>query len=186
MLVNGHIDLVRSDNPLAGFNDGRLGPRFPHMGGHYPVATRELFHRVAKRLNIDLKEGIYVREFGPNYETAEEVYFLRGMLRSLWEEAGDQPGEARFSNGVTGGVGMSSTYENLVVQHAFQSKQHPAFGRGRAWVSVSTNYAAGLGPRGFVGDPNHDEVRENAAIVRERFGQLVREALLELRQEVAA
>ncbi len=185
MLVNGHIDLG-SDNPLTGPNDNRLGPRFPHMGGHYSPSTRDIFHRVAQRLGIELKDGIYIRESGPNYETPEEICRLRGMLRSLWEEGGAQRGETRFSNGITGGVGMSSIYENVVAQHASQSVKYPAFRRGRAWVSISTNYAAGLGPNGFVGDPNHDEVKENAGLVSERFGKLVHEALLELRQEVAA
>ena len=171
---------------MKGLNDDRFGPRFNHMGGHYPASTREVFHRVAKRLGIVLNEGIYIRETGPNYETAEEVYRLRGMLRSMWEEGTGQPGERRFSNGVTGVVGMSSTYENLVAQHASQSTMHPAFRRGKAWVSVSTNYAAGLGPEGFVGNPDHCAVKENVAFVSEQFGRLVREALLELRQEVAA
>lgn len=185
MLVNSHVDLG-GDNPLKGANDDWLGPRFPHMGDHYPAETRAIFHRVAERLGIPLEEGLYVREPGPNYETAEEIYRLRSMARGIWEEAAGQPGEKRFDNGVTAVAGMSSTYENVVTEHASQSLQNPAFRRGRAWVSVSTNYGAGLGPEGFVGDPDHDVVKENAAIVSERFGRLVHGVLQELRQPVAA
>lgn len=185
MLVNSHIDLG-GDSPLKGLNDDRLGPRFPHMGDHYSAETRAIFHRVAQRLGIPLKEGLYVREPGPNYETPEEIYRLRAMARSMWEEGTGQTGEKRFNNGVTAVVGMSSTYENVVAQHASQSKEHPAFRRGRAWVSALTNYGAGLGPEGFVGNPDQEEVEENAAKVSEMFGQLVHGVLQELRQPVAA
>lgn len=185
MLVNADIDEA-GDNPLFGPNDERLGRRFQHMNDKYPEESRRLVKDAAKRVGVDLKEGLLFRTMGPNYESPDTILRLRGILESMYEQALEQKGEKRFSGLPTldpiGMVGMSSTFEHAVAQHAVYSEKNPAFQRGRAHVSVATNYAAGMGPDGFVPPPTHDEVKERAAVVEEQFGKLAKEAILAMRR----
>ena len=74
MLIEDHINFLPA-NPLRGPNDDTLGPRFPDMVGTY---TEEL-RAVAKRVDPDLREGIYVAVSGPNFETPAELRMLRGF-----------------------------------------------------------------------------------------------------------
>lgn len=171
-----------SDNPLIGRNDPRFGPRFPHMGDLYPAATRAVIRTAAAREGIEIKEGMYVRVMGPNYERPEDVYRMRAQLRDSWREGSLTGYDRRFGPvRPVGVVGMSSTFEQIVAQQATQSDAHPAFRRGRAYMSAATNYAASLGLKGFVAPSEHSEVEENAALVQDKFGRLVRETLLALR-----
>jgi len=74
MLLEDHINFMPA-NPLRGPNDERLGPRFPDMVGTY---TEEL-RAIAKSVDDDLREGIYVGVSGPNFETPAELRMLRGF-----------------------------------------------------------------------------------------------------------
>lgn len=74
MLLEDHINFMPA-NPLRGPNDGTLGPRFPDMVGTY---TEEL-RRIARSVDPDLREGIYVAVSGPNFETPAELRMLRGF-----------------------------------------------------------------------------------------------------------
>jgi purine-nucleoside phosphorylase len=74
MLLDDHINFMPA-NPLRGPNDERLGPRFPDMVGTY---TEEL-RSIAKAVDPDLREGIYVAVPGPNFETPAELRMLRGL-----------------------------------------------------------------------------------------------------------
>jgi purine-nucleoside phosphorylase len=74
MLLEDHINFMPA-NPLRGPNDERLGPRFPDMVGTY---TEEL-RAIAKTVDPDLREGIYVAVPGPNFETPAELRMLRGF-----------------------------------------------------------------------------------------------------------
>jgi purine-nucleoside phosphorylase len=74
MLLEDHINFMPA-NPLRGPNDERVGPRFPDMVGTY---TEEL-RAIAKSVDADLREGIYVAVPGPNFETPAELRMLRGM-----------------------------------------------------------------------------------------------------------
>ncbi|HVR88984.1 MAG TPA: purine-nucleoside phosphorylase [Candidatus Limnocylindria bacterium] len=73
MLIDDHINFMPA-NPLRGPNDDAQGPRFPDMVGVY---TKEL-RAIAKSVDGDLREGIYVGVAGPNYETPAELRMLRG------------------------------------------------------------------------------------------------------------
>ena len=180
MLVHSEKD-YGNDNPLIGEDDERFGPRFPHRGDHYPAETRKLVKIVAARMGIDLIEGTYVRMTGPNYESTEQVYDLRAMLDEMWHH-GRVQNDVRFNKPFTvGTAGMSSTFENMVAQHASQSKGNPAF-KNRAYISAVTNYAAMLGPTGLMdGELKHDHVKDAAGQMRGNFGHLVKNVLLELR-----
>ena len=73
MLIEDHINFMAA-NPLRGPNDDRLGPRFPDMVGTYTEELRAL----ARSVDGDLREGVYVGVAGPNYETPAELRMLRG------------------------------------------------------------------------------------------------------------
>lgn len=189
MLVKGHIDKV-TNGPLVGPNYSEFGPRFPHAGDLYPAKTRELVKEKAKELGIALQEGILFREMGPSYESTAIIYELRDKLEGIWEQGQRQKGEHGFDGPPVGAVGMSSTIEHEVCQHASpiqnsEQEKHPnrAFGKGRAHISVGTNYACGLGPDGPGAFPSHQEVQENGKIVQEIFGRLARAVILEMRKQ---
>ncbi len=92
MLIADHINFM-PENPLRGANDEALGPRFVDMLGTYTEELREL----AKTVDGDLREGVYVAVPGPNYETPAELR----MLRAWGADA----------------VGMSTVPEVLVARH---------------------------------------------------------------------
>jgi len=78
MLISDHINLM-SRNPLAGPHVKDWGPRFPDMSEPYDRELRRLAHRIALENKIPLKEGVYVANLGPNYETKAEVGFLKSI-----------------------------------------------------------------------------------------------------------
>jgi purine-nucleoside phosphorylase len=79
MLIVDHIGLaaMTGSNPLWGPNDEALGPRFVDMSKAYDVTLRRLALRVADKLNIGLRQGVYAGLSGPTFETPAEVRFLR-------------------------------------------------------------------------------------------------------------
>jgi purine-nucleoside phosphorylase len=97
VLLSDHINLL-GDNPLIGYNDERLGPRFPDMSAPYDPDLRVLARSVARELAIQLREGVYVAVPGPNLETRAEYRMLRGMGADV--------------------VGMSTVPEVIVAAHA--------------------------------------------------------------------
>jgi purine-nucleoside phosphorylase len=97
MLIADHINLL-GDNPLAGPNDDRLGPRFPDCSALYDQGLRLLARKVAAEQGTTLREGVYVAVAGPNLETRAEYRMLRGLGADV--------------------VGMSTVPEVLVASHA--------------------------------------------------------------------
>ena len=76
MIIKDHINLI-PDNPLRGINNEKWGPRFPDMSKAYDLELRELFKKVAQKLNEEIKEGVYVAIPGPSLETPAETKFLK-------------------------------------------------------------------------------------------------------------
>ena len=114
MIINDQINFS-GDNPLIGANLKEFGPRFPDMSNAY---NPELINRalnVAKDLNIDIKQGVYMMFSGPTYETPAEVR----MARILGGDA----------------VGMSTAPEVIVANHS---------GMKVLGISCLTNMAAGI------------------------------------------
>ncbi|MDP9245912.1 MAG: purine-nucleoside phosphorylase [Chloroflexota bacterium] len=93
MLIDDHINFMPA-NPLRGANDDALGPRFPDMVGTY---TEEL-RAIARSVDGDLREGVYVAVAGPNFETPAELRMLRGFGADA--------------------VGMSTVPEVIAARHA--------------------------------------------------------------------
>ncbi len=114
MLISDHLNIAGT-NPLMGDNLDELGPRFPDMSEVYDRDLRELAKDIAKRLGIELKEGVYAWGTGPSYETPAEVR----MARALGADA----------------VGMSTVPEAIAANHA---------GLKILGISLITNMAAGI------------------------------------------
>lgn len=76
MLIKDHINCMGS-NPLIGQNDETLGERFPDMSEVYKTDLREIAKQCARELSIDLKEGVYLANSGPSYETPAETRMAR-------------------------------------------------------------------------------------------------------------
>lgn len=96
MLITDHIS--RMPNPLIGPNDDRLGERFPSMSEVYDKTLMSLAKSIAKKKSIEIKEGVYVGNTGPSFETNAEYV----MFRTLGISA----------------VGMSTVPEVIVAAHA--------------------------------------------------------------------
>ncbi len=116
MLVTDHLNLM-GRNPLAGPNEGALGPRFPDMTEAYDRALSALAREAARATGVALREGVYAGLLGPTYETPAEIRMLRGLGADA--------------------VGMSTVPEVIALRH---------MGVRAAAVSCITNLAAGLSP----------------------------------------
>lgn len=97
MIITDHINNF-GDNPLIGPNDPAEGVRFPDMSTAYSKTLVKLAKDVARELEIEIKEGVYVGNTGPSYETPAEIK----MLRTLGGDA----------------VGMSTVPEVIVARHS--------------------------------------------------------------------
>lgn len=97
VLVRDHIN-THPENPLRGFNDERLGPRFPDMLHTYDVEIREAVKTIAKQEDIALEEGVYLSLQGPNLETPAEYHYFHTIGADL--------------------IGMSTVPEVIVARHS--------------------------------------------------------------------
>lgn len=114
MLLTDHIT-TGIPSPLIGPNLDELGPRFPDMSEVYSRRMREIIKGEAAKLNLPLREGVYVQLTGPAYETPAEIRMCRA-----W--GGDA-------------VGMSTACEAMAANH---------MGLEVCGISCITNLAAGM------------------------------------------
>lgn len=114
MIITDHINNMGT-NPLIGPNDSSFGVRFPDMSEAYSKNLRGIAKEVADKNKLTLKEGVYVGNPGPVYETPAEVRMIRTM-------GGDA-------------VGMSTVPEVIVAKHA---------GLEVLGISCISNMAAGI------------------------------------------
>ena len=117
MLVTDHINAFGT-NPLIGPNEESLGARFPDMSRVYDPALRKLAKDTARSLRIPLREGVYLGNSGPSYETPAEIR----AYRAIGADA----------------VGMSTVPEAIALRHA---------GVRVLGISTITNMAAGILPK---------------------------------------
>ena len=96
MIITDHIS-IDTHNPLIGPNIEELGPRFPDMSEPYKKKLIEKAKKIATRLNIRVKEGIYFGVTGPTFETRSEYK----MIHILGGDA----------------VGMSTVQEVIAANH---------------------------------------------------------------------
>lgn len=117
MVIDDHINLM-GQNPLAGPNEDRFGPRFPDMTEVYSPRLRNVADEAGRKLKLLLPHGVYVALLGPSYETPAEIRYLR----TIGADA----------------VGMSTVPEALVARH---------MGIDVLGISCITNMAAGVLPQ---------------------------------------
>jgi xanthosine phosphorylase len=115
MAVADHINLL-GVNPLSGPNDDAVGPRFPSLRDAYDPQLLETLRTAARRLGLELAEGVYLATAGPSFETPAEIR----AFRTLGADA----------------VGMSTVPEVILARHC---------GLRVAAVSAITNLAEGMG-----------------------------------------
>ncbi|SDY49152.1 purine-nucleoside phosphorylase [Proteiniborus ethanoligenes] len=72
MIITDHINFA-FDNPLIGENHDELGPRFPDMSHAYNKHMIEVANKAASNLKLHIREGVYMWNPGPCYETPAEV-----------------------------------------------------------------------------------------------------------------
>jgi purine-nucleoside phosphorylase len=111
MVIRDHINFF-PESPLRGKNLEELGPRFPDMSEPYDRKLIQLAHTVGDQLGIKLREGIYLGNPGPSFETPAEYTHYRLIGADA--------------------IGMSTVPEVLVARHM----NLPVFA-----VSVITNVA---------------------------------------------
>jgi purine-nucleoside phosphorylase len=117
MLLTDHINAFGT-NPLIGPNEDSLGARFPDMSRVYDPALRKLAKETARALRIPLREGVYLGNSGPSYETPAEIRAYRAVGADA--------------------VGMSTVPEAIALNHA---------GVRVLGISTITNMAAGILPK---------------------------------------
>ena len=122
MLISDHINFSGT-NPLIGENDDSLGPRFPDMTEAYSRPLREKAKTAAQKLDIPLREGVYMMFSGPSFETPAEIR----MARTLGADA----------------AGMSTVPEVIAARHG---------GMEVLGISLLTNMAAGVLPQPLSGE----------------------------------
>jgi purine-nucleoside phosphorylase len=120
MLMTDHINAFGT-NPLIGTNEESLGARFPDMSQVYDRVLRKLAKDTARNLKIPLREGVYLGNSGPSYETPAEIC----AYRTIGADA----------------VGMSTVPEAIALRHA---------GVRVIGISTITNMAAGILPKPLV------------------------------------
>jgi purine-nucleoside phosphorylase len=76
MLIADHINMM-GINPLVGLAVQRNEKQFTSLVHAYDEGLRALTKRVARRLRIPLKEGVYIATSGPSYETKAEIAAFR-------------------------------------------------------------------------------------------------------------
>ena len=114
IVMRDHINLQGS-NPLIGPNDERFGPQFPDMTHAYHKDYRVAALEEARRLGIEVSEGVYAALPGPSYETPAEIRCLRTIGADV--------------------VGMSTVPEVIAAHH---------MGIRVLGISCVTNMAAGI------------------------------------------
>lgn len=114
MTITDHISFTGS-NPLVGHNDDEWGPRFPPMEDAWNAELRARLLDTAKKLDIDLGQGVYAHFLGPTFETPAEVRMAIAVGANI--------------------VGMSTVPENIIANHC---------GMKVVGCSAITNYGAGM------------------------------------------
>jgi purine-nucleoside phosphorylase len=96
VLIKDHINML-PEHPLHGKNEGRFGPRFLNMSEPYSMNMIAKVKEIAKKLAIEIHDGVYMGLQGPTFETISEYR----MVKILGADC----------------VGMSTVPEVIVARH---------------------------------------------------------------------
>ncbi len=96
VLIKDHVNMM-PEHPLRGKNDERFGPRFVNMSEPYSKNMILKAKELAQKLNIVVKDGVYLGLQGPTFETLAEYK----MVKNIGADC----------------VGMSTVPEVIVARH---------------------------------------------------------------------
>lgn len=96
VLIKDHVNMM-PEHPLRGKNDERFGPRFVNMSEPYSRKMMDKAKELAQKLNIVVKDGVYLGLQGPTFETLAEYK----MVKNIGADC----------------VGMSTVPEVIVARH---------------------------------------------------------------------
>ncbi len=96
VIIKDHINMM-PEHPLRGRNDSNFGPRFVNMSEPYSRKMIARAKEVARSLNIEVHDGVYLGLQGPTFETLAEYRMVKAL-------GGDC-------------VGMSTVPEVIVARH---------------------------------------------------------------------
>jgi purine-nucleoside phosphorylase len=96
VLIKDHVNMM-PEHPLRGKNDERFGPRFVNMSEPYSKKMIAKAKELAQKLNIEIKDGVYLGLQGPTFETLAEYK----MVKNIGADC----------------VGMSTVPEVIVARH---------------------------------------------------------------------
>jgi len=96
VLIKDHVNMM-PEHPLRGKNDERFGPRFVNMSDPYSKNMIVKAKQLAQKLNIEVKDGVYLGLQGPTFETLAEYR----MVKNIGADC----------------VGMSTVPEVIVARH---------------------------------------------------------------------
>lgn len=96
VLIKDHVNMM-PEHPLRGKNDDRFGPRFVNMSEPYSKKMIAKAKELAQKLNVEVKDGIYLGLQGPTFETLAEYK----MVKNIGADC----------------VGMSTVPEVIVARH---------------------------------------------------------------------
>ena len=114
VIISDHLSFMMP-SPLRGPNLDDFGPRFKDMTDVYTSTLRSLALESAKKVNVDVKEGVYCFFKGPQFETPAEIRAFKTLGADM--------------------VGMSTVPEAIVARHSDMKI---------LGLSLVTNKAAGL------------------------------------------
>ncbi len=78
MFITDHINLIGS-NPLIAYIEDGLGERFVDMSKPYDLAIIDKAIKIADRMSIKCRKGVYAAVSGPNYETPAEYKYIKSI-----------------------------------------------------------------------------------------------------------
>lgn len=78
MMITDHINFG-GENPLRGVDAADFGNRFISMDNAYSKRLQDIVRDTAISLEIPLNEGVYIKFYGPSYETPAEVRIARAI-----------------------------------------------------------------------------------------------------------
>lgn len=96
VFLKDHINMM-PEHPLRGVNDERFGPRFVNMSEPFSKNMISKANEIAKTLDIEVQDGVYLGLQGPTFETLSEYK----MVKILGADC----------------VGMSTVPEVIVARH---------------------------------------------------------------------
>lgn len=144
MIIEDHLKLTGA-SPLRGANLEEFGDRFYDVSDMYTGELRDLAKAAAKKIDLDIKEGVYIFAGGPQFETPAEIRMFRGFGADA--------------------VGMSTVTEALTAAHC---------GMRVLGLSLISNMAAGVLDQPVTGEEVDIVGAETSETFKKLIGEILK------------